>query len=128
MKWKKLKIIIDENIFSGSAAIDQKNSTKSNKTNNNNGEVNRNEDNAGDCKNAKKKTGPGGPLLHQAWVHPFTFYHVFTLKITVTHNYYFFFLSSEVSSSQLDFFRMLDEKIENVSVKDWLENSKLKIL
>ncbi|KAH0557236.1 hypothetical protein KQX54_002068 [Cotesia glomerata] len=69
----------------GSATIDQKNSTKSNKTNNNNGEVNRNEDNAGDCKNAKKKNGPGGPLLHQA----------------------------EVSSSQLDFFRMLDEKIEN---------------
>ncbi|XP_008549978.1 uncharacterized protein LOC103572941 isoform X2 [Microplitis demolitor] len=69
----------------GSATIDQKNgSTKSNKTNNNDGEVNRNDEN-GDGKNGKKKSGPGGPLLQQA----------------------------EVSSSQLDFFRMLDEKIEN---------------
>ncbi|XP_008549977.1 uncharacterized protein LOC103572941 isoform X1 [Microplitis demolitor] len=68
-----------------SATIDQKNgSTKSNKTNNNDGEVNRNDEN-GDGKNGKKKSGPGGPLLQQA----------------------------EVSSSQLDFFRMLDEKIEN---------------
>ncbi|XP_043274839.1 uncharacterized protein [Venturia canescens] len=76
----------------GSASIEQKNgSTKSNKTNNNGAEVNRNEDNQNgsvDVKSqAKKKSGgPGsGPLLQQA----------------------------EVSSSQLDFFKMLDEKIEN---------------
>ncbi|XP_034951932.1 uncharacterized protein [Chelonus insularis] len=74
----------------GSTSIDQKNgNTKNNKTNNNNAELNRNEENGNnDIKNqAKKKTGgPGsGPLLQQA----------------------------EVSSSQLDFFRMLDEKIEN---------------
>ncbi|KAK0159620.1 hypothetical protein PV327_010715 [Microctonus hyperodae] len=71
-----------------SASIDHKNgSTKSNKTNNN--EVNCNDDLA--CpidKNLPKKkaTGPGnGPLLQQA----------------------------EMSSSQVDFFKMLDEKIEN---------------
>lgn len=59
----------------GSASIEPKNgSTKSNKTNNNGAEVNRNEDNqngAPDVKSqAKKKNGgPGnGPLLQQAWV------------------------------------------------------------
>ncbi|XP_046417309.1 uncharacterized protein LOC124300886 isoform X1 [Neodiprion virginianus] len=78
----------------GSASIEQKNgngNTKgSSKTNNNGIEVNRNEEQNGpiDIKTqAKKKPAtPGtGPLLHQA----------------------------EVSSSQVDFFKMLDEKIEN---------------
>ncbi|XP_043475494.1 uncharacterized protein LOC122507046 isoform X1 [Leptopilina heterotoma] len=77
----------------GSASIEHKNgngSVKGNKTNNNGAEVNRNEDHNGsiDIKSqAKKKSGgPGsGPLLQQA----------------------------EISSSQLDFFKMLDEKIEN---------------
>lgn len=77
----------------GSASVEQKNgngSTKSNKTNNNGVEVNRNEEQNGsnDAKNqAKKKSNGagGGPLLQQA----------------------------EISSSQLDFFKMLDEKIEN---------------
>ncbi|XP_051153270.1 uncharacterized protein LOC127276702 isoform X2 [Leptopilina boulardi] len=76
-----------------SASIEQKNgngSVKGNKTNNNGAEVNRNEEQNGsiDIKSqAKKKSGgPGsGPLLQQA----------------------------EISSSQLDFFKMLDEKIEN---------------
>ncbi|KOC66020.1 hypothetical protein WH47_12819 [Habropoda laboriosa] len=77
----------------GSVSVEQKNgngSTKNNKTNNNGVEVNRNEEQNGssDLKGqAKKKTnGPGsGPLLQQA----------------------------EISTSQLDFFKMLDEKIEN---------------
>ncbi|XP_015113863.1 uncharacterized protein LOC107038976 isoform X2 [Diachasma alloeum] len=71
----------------GSASIDQKNgSAKNNKTNNNGVELNRNEDHNGiDVKNPTKKKSGNGPLLQQA----------------------------EVSSSQLDFFRMLDEKIEN---------------
>lgn len=77
----------------GSASIEQKNgngNTKGNKTNNNGVEVNRNEEQNGpiDIKSQTKKkpTTPGsGPLLHQA----------------------------EVSSSQVDFFKMLDEKIEN---------------
>ncbi|XP_033227694.1 uncharacterized protein LOC117179742 isoform X2 [Belonocnema kinseyi] len=76
----------------GSASIEQKNgngNAKGNKTNNNGAEVNRNEDQNGsvDKSQAKKKPGtPGsGPLLQQA----------------------------EISSSQLDFFKMLDEKIEN---------------
>lgn len=75
------------------AALEQKNgngSTKSNKTNNNGTEVDRNEEQNGSSEakgQAKKKpNAPGsGPLLQQA----------------------------EISSSQLDFFRMLDEKIEN---------------
>ncbi|XP_017886172.1 uncharacterized protein LOC108628619 isoform X2 [Ceratina calcarata] len=75
----------------GSASVEQKNgngSAKNNKTNNNGVEVNRNEEQNGELKSqAKKKSnGPGsGPLLQQA----------------------------EISTSQLDFFRMLDEKIEN---------------
>ncbi|XP_012253863.1 uncharacterized protein LOC105684799 isoform X2 [Athalia rosae] len=79
----------------GSASIEQKNgngNTKGNKTNNNGVEVNRNDQEQngpiGDIKNQAKKKPvvPGsGPLLHQA----------------------------EVSSSQVDFFKMLDEKIEN---------------
>lgn len=77
----------------GTASIEQKNgngNAKGNKTNNNEAEVNRNEDQNGpvDIKaQAKKKPAvPGsGPLLQQ----------------------------TEVSSSQLDFFKMLDEKIEN---------------
>ncbi|XP_048270607.1 uncharacterized protein LOC126916212 isoform X1 [Bombus affinis] len=77
----------------GSASVEQKNgngSTKNNKTNNNGVEVNRNEEQngSGEVKSqAKKKpNAPGsGPLLQQA----------------------------EISTSQLDFFKMLDEKIEN---------------
>ncbi|XP_076286078.1 target of wingless isoform X2 [Lasioglossum baleicum] len=74
----------------GSASLEQKNgngSAKNNKTNNNGVEVNRNEEQngAGD-KGKKKPSAPGsGPLLQQA----------------------------EISTSQLDFFKMLDEKIEN---------------
>ncbi|XP_029164418.1 uncharacterized protein LOC114935681 isoform X2 [Nylanderia fulva] len=74
------------------SSVEQKNgngNVKGNKTNNNGVEVNRNEDQNGvDAKGqAKKKpTAPGGgPLLQQA----------------------------EISTSQLDFFKMLDEKIEN---------------
>ncbi|XP_066588375.1 uncharacterized protein [Prorops nasuta] len=77
----------------GSASIEQKNGNgngKGNKTNNNGVEANRNEDQNGSVEakgQAKKKpAAPGsGPLLQQA----------------------------EISTSQLDFFRMLDEKIEN---------------
>ncbi|XP_017765034.1 PREDICTED: uncharacterized protein LOC108554326 isoform X1 [Eufriesea mexicana] len=77
----------------GSASVEQKNgngSTKNNKTNNNGVEVNRNEEQngSGEIKGqAKKKpNAPGsGPLLQQ----------------------------TEISTSQLDFFKMLDEKIEN---------------
>ncbi|XP_076184007.1 target of wingless isoform X2 [Ptiloglossa arizonensis] len=77
----------------GSASVEQRNgngSAKNNKTNNNGVEVNRNEEQngTGDGKGqAKKKpSAPGsGPLLQQA----------------------------EISTSQLDFFKMLDEKIEN---------------
>ncbi|XP_076627071.1 target of wingless isoform X1 [Colletes latitarsis] len=77
----------------GSASVEQRNgngSAKNNKTNNNGVEVNRNEEQngTGDAKGqAKKKpSAPGsGPLLQQA----------------------------EISTSQLDFFKMLDEKIEN---------------
>ncbi|KAM0733155.1 hypothetical protein ACS0PU_012704 [Formica fusca] len=75
------------------SSVEQKNgngNVKGNKTNNNGVEVNRNEDQNGgvDAKGqAKKKpTAPGGgPLLQQ----------------------------TEISTSQLDFFKMLDEKIEN---------------
>lgn len=76
----------------GTASIEQKNGNgKSNKTNNNGAEVNRNEDQNGTvdvnkAQTKKKPSTPGsGPLLQQ----------------------------TEVSSSQLDFFKMLDEKIEN---------------
>ena len=77
----------------GSASVEQKNgngNAKNNKTNNNGVEVNRNEEQngTGEVKGqAKKKpSAPGsGPLLQQA----------------------------EISTSQLDFFKMLDEKIEN---------------
>ncbi|XP_054007976.1 uncharacterized protein LOC128891984 isoform X1 [Hylaeus anthracinus] len=77
----------------GSASVEQRNgngSAKNHKTNNNGVEVNRNEEEngTGDAKGqAKKKpSAPGsGPLLQQA----------------------------EISTSQLDFFKMLDEKIEN---------------
>ncbi|XP_034194414.2 target of wingless isoform X1 [Osmia lignaria lignaria] len=77
----------------GSASVEQKNgngNAKNNKTNNNGVEVNRNEEQngSGEIKGqAKKKSNaPGsGPLLQQA----------------------------EISTSQLDFFKMLDEKIEN---------------
>lgn len=74
------------------SSVEQKNgngNVKGNKTNNNGVEVNRNEDQNGglDAKGQprKKSIVPGGPLLQQA----------------------------EISTSQLDFFRMLDEKIEN---------------
>ncbi|XP_014482751.1 PREDICTED: uncharacterized protein LOC106748588 isoform X2 [Dinoponera quadriceps] len=86
---------LDGNIrWIGSASsVEQKNgngNVKGNKTNNNGVEVNRNEDQNGsvDAKGQarKKPNAPGGgPLLQQA----------------------------EVSTSQLDFFKMLDEKIEN---------------
>ncbi|XP_076232034.1 target of wingless isoform X2 [Calliopsis andreniformis] len=76
----------------GSASVEQKNgngNAKSNKTNNNGVEVNRNEEQngTGDKGQAKKKpSAPGnGPLLQQR----------------------------EISNSQLDFFKMLDEKIDN---------------
>ncbi|XP_076654765.1 target of wingless isoform X1 [Halictus rubicundus] len=74
----------------GSASLEQKNgngSAKNNKTNNNGVEVNRNEEQNGTGDKGKKKpSAPGsGPLLQQA----------------------------EISTSQLDFFKMLDEKIEN---------------
>ncbi|XP_011304390.1 uncharacterized protein tow [Fopius arisanus] len=70
----------------GSASIDQKNGTAKNNKTNNNVELNRNEDHNGiDLKSSTKKKSGNGPLLQQA----------------------------EVSSSQIDFFRMLDEKIEN---------------
>ncbi|XP_012281583.1 uncharacterized protein LOC105700368 isoform X2 [Orussus abietinus] len=77
----------------GSASIEQKNgngNSKGNKTNNNGPDVNRNEEQNGPvdvkAQSKKKPAAPGsGPLLQQA----------------------------EISSSQLDFFRMLDEKIEN---------------
>ncbi|XP_044019843.1 uncharacterized protein LOC122860204 isoform X2 [Aphidius gifuensis] len=73
----------------GTASIEQKNANTKTKTNNNGIEITRNEENGTiDIKSQKKKTssGPGhGPLLQQA----------------------------EMSSSQIDFFRMLDEKIEN---------------
>ncbi|XP_050465613.1 uncharacterized protein LOC126858918 isoform X2 [Cataglyphis hispanica] len=75
------------------SSVEQKNgngNVKGNKTNNNGVEVNRNEDQNGgvDAKGQgkKKPTVPGGgPLLQQ----------------------------TEISTSQLDFFKMLDEKIEN---------------
>ncbi|XP_076228026.1 target of wingless isoform X2 [Nomia melanderi] len=74
----------------GSASVEQKNgngSAKNNKTNNNAVEVNRNEEQNGTGDKGKKKPSPpgSGPLLQQA----------------------------EISTSQLDFFKMLDEKIEN---------------
>ncbi|XP_015433688.1 PREDICTED: uncharacterized protein LOC107189631 isoform X1 [Dufourea novaeangliae] len=76
----------------GSASVEHKNgnggAAKNNKTNNNGVEVNRNEEQNGGNgdKNKKKPSAPGnGPLLQQA----------------------------EISTSQLDFFKMLDEKIEN---------------
>ncbi|XP_078045036.1 target of wingless isoform X1 [Augochlora pura] len=74
----------------GSASVEQKNgngSAKNNKTNNNGVEVNRNEEQNGTGDKSKKKpSAPGnGPLLQQ----------------------------TEISTSQLDFFKMLDEKIEN---------------
>ncbi|KAI4502891.1 hypothetical protein M0802_001935 [Mischocyttarus mexicanus] len=76
-----------------SSSVEPKNgngNAKGNKTNNNGVEVNRNEEQNGstDIKNqAKKKPNAAGngPLLQQA----------------------------EISTSQLDFFKMLDEKIEN---------------
>ncbi|XP_043677114.1 uncharacterized protein LOC122633368 isoform X1 [Vespula pensylvanica] len=77
----------------GSTSVEQKNgngNAKGNKTNNNGVEVNRNEEQngSGDVKGQAKKKPNGagsGPLLQQA----------------------------EISTSQLDFFKMLDEKIEN---------------
>lgn len=80
----------------GSASVEQKNgngSAKNNKTNNNGVEVNRNEEQngSGEIKGqAKKKSNtPGsGPLLQQA----------------------------EISTSQLDFFKMLDEKLRMVRI------------
>ncbi|XP_015175133.1 PREDICTED: uncharacterized protein LOC107065718 isoform X1 [Polistes dominula] len=78
----------------GSSSVEPKNggngNAKGNKTNNNGVEVNRNEEQNGssDVKNQTKKkpnAAGNGPLLQQA----------------------------EISTSQLDFFKMLDEKIEN---------------
>ncbi|XP_058791766.1 uncharacterized protein LOC131664575 isoform X2 [Phymastichus coffea] len=78
----------------GSASIEQKNgnggNNKASKTNNNGAEVNRNEEQNGLLDKhslAKKKPAVpgGGPLLQQ----------------------------TEISTSQLDFFKMLDEKIES---------------
>ncbi|XP_014204398.1 uncharacterized protein LOC106636515 [Copidosoma floridanum] len=93
-KNKKNKSNVKRNGFSiRSASIEQKNgNNKPSKTNNNGADVNRNEEQNGslDKNQAKKKpVVPGGtPLLQQ----------------------------TEISNSQLDFFRMLDEKIENVSI------------
>ncbi|XP_031778578.1 uncharacterized protein LOC100678997 isoform X2 [Nasonia vitripennis] len=76
----------------GSASIEQKNgngNNKASKTNNNGAEVNRNEEQNGSLDKSQAKKKPqapgGGPLLQQ----------------------------TEISTSQLDFFRMLDEKIES---------------
>ncbi|RLU27093.1 hypothetical protein DMN91_000892 [Ooceraea biroi] len=84
---------IAEQLAGSASSVEQKNgngNVKGNKTNNNGVEVNRNEDQNGDVdakgQAKKKSTAPGGgPLLQQA----------------------------EISTSQLDFFKMLDEKIEN---------------